>query len=84
MNCQIGKHSVKEMKVVRYLPKFKVYEISVTWQSQRLTEPTLFYLSEVFLYPYSLHPQNQKAQPLTGTQGSNDTQATVSALPTCL
>lgn len=84
MNCQIGKHSVKEMKVVRYLPKSKVYEISVTWQSERLTEPTFFYLSEVFLYPYSLHPLNQEAEPLTGTQGNKNTQATVSDLPTCL
>ena len=84
MNCQIGKHSVKEMKVVRYLPKAKVYEISVTWLSERLTEPTLFYLSEVFLYPYSLHPLNQENESLIGTQDNKNTQATTSDLPTCL
>lgn len=84
MNCQIGKHTVKEMKVIKYLPKAKVYEISVTWLSERSTGPTLFYLSEVFLYPYSLHPLSQEAEALIGTQDNRSTQATNSDHPICI
>ena len=84
MNCQIGKHSIKEMKVLRYLPKAKVYEISVTWLSERTTGPTLVYLPDVILYPYALHPLNQETEALVGTQDNRNTQATVSDLATCL
>lgn len=50
----LGRRVAKDVKVLRHIPKHRVYELRVTWQGQ--VAPSTFYLSEVFLYPYSLLP----------------------------
>jgi hypothetical protein len=61
MHSLLGKRVAKELKVLRHIPEHQVYELSVTWQNE--TNSSIFYLSEVFLYPYSLKPRTHQITP---------------------
>jgi hypothetical protein len=58
MQSLLGKRVAKELHVLRYIPERKVYEMRVEWESD--ASPSTFFLSEVFLYPYSLRPQSNQ------------------------
>ena len=58
MQSLLGKRVAKELHVLRYIPDRKVYEMRVEWGTD--ASPSTFFLSEVFLYPYSLRPQNHQ------------------------
>lgn len=52
MQSLLGKRVAKELHILRYIPERKVYEMQVEWESE--ASPSTFFLSEIFLYPYSL------------------------------
>jgi hypothetical protein len=46
------KRLAKEVFMLRYIPDHRVYEMSITWQSEKPSAPTIVYLSEIFIHPF--------------------------------
>lgn len=55
MQNSVCKRIAKSFELQRYVPEYQVYELCINWQSEIPIPPTIFYLSEVFIYPYTLH-----------------------------
>jgi hypothetical protein len=53
MQNSLCKRVAKEFKLQRYIPEYQVYELCISWQSEIPIPPTIFYLSEIFIYPYT-------------------------------
>lgn len=64
MQSLLGKRVAKELHILRYIPERRVYEMQVEWESD--ASPSTFFLSEIFLYPYSLrNSRNQSINHLS-------------------
>jgi hypothetical protein len=61
MQSFLGKRVARELRVLRHIPELKVYELRVEWESD--ASSSTFFLSEVFLYPYSLRPPAHLPRP---------------------
>jgi hypothetical protein len=55
MQNSVCKRIAKSFELQRYVPEYQVYELCINWQSEIPIPPTIFYLSEVFIYPYTVH-----------------------------
>ncbi len=55
MQNSVCKRIAKSFELQRYVPEYQVYELCIHWQSEIPIPPTIFYLSEVFIYPYTVH-----------------------------
>lgn len=52
MQQQCLKRLAKEVFMLRYIPEHRVYEMSITWHSEKPSAPTIVYLSEIFIHPF--------------------------------
>jgi len=54
MHNTVCKRIAKSFDLQRYIPEYQVYELCINWESEIPVPPTIFYLSEIFIYPYTL------------------------------
>jgi hypothetical protein len=57
MRNSVCKRIAKSFELQRYIPEYQVYELCINWESEIPIPPTIFYLSEIFIYPYNVHQQ---------------------------
>jgi len=48
------KKQATSFTLLRYIPELHIYELAIAWETEILTPPTIFYLSEMFLSPYEI------------------------------
>lgn len=62
----VCKQIAKEITLLRYIPEYQLYEISINWEFNSTESHSLHYLPEIFLYPYAL----KKDRPAQSTKVS--------------
>lgn len=55
MQNSVCKRIARSFELQRYIPEYQVYELCINWESEIPIPPTIFYLSEIFIYPYTVH-----------------------------
>lgn len=55
MQSTLCKRIARSFELQRYIPEYQVYELCIHWESEIPIPPTIFYLSEIFIYPYGVH-----------------------------
>jgi hypothetical protein len=49
---RVEKKIIKEITILKYLPDLQTYQLAIKWDSR--SEPTVFHMSEMLFYPYSI------------------------------